>query len=291
MNKTKSAVLILMAFLIFAIAGCSNSKERIDPKKETPTREASLTGDNSLEINQAELPTYGEKDLEELDLDDLELGELKMQVHTLIVTTSLSLSNRCIIDAFSAQSRNEFKTNMEQAVNLLNQCKQESEEFLPEENLLNSKLDSLIENYQATLTEVTGIKPQMTDEEFANLAEEGTNLHFRVFSVMRCYTSLYGIRRYAQLSEEEAEENLDYYWEYFLLPDGFEKPEKLNKLEVYGMWLAIYFPDCFQEEEFLDELENLIINDDVTDKEMNLKWLNFIQKFLNTTQDLSEITV
>lgn len=287
MNKKKSAVLICVAVFVFAIAGCAYSKERVEPQSQ----EASLTGDNSLKSKQAELPMYDETDLEGLDLDDLELDELKMQVDTLLVTTSLSLSNQCVIEAFKSQSRSDFKTNMEQAVTLLDDCKYCSVEFLPEENLLNNELDNLIKNYKATLTEITSGKPQMTDEDFVILAEEGTNLHFKLFSVMRCYTSLYGIRRYAQLSDEEAEKNLDYYWEYFLLPEGFEKPEKLDKLEAYGMWLAIYFPDCFEEEEFLNELEPLITGDDVTDKEINLKWLRFIEKFLNTTEEMSQITV
>lgn len=224
---------------------------------------------------------------EERDLVDHydKITFLEMQISITKAAIDLSDSNHSIIQSLDASNMEEAITYFSEGLNFIKYAQKEVSDTISSPNFISDNLEELRENYERTLKLFEKF-PDISEEEDIELVElvsEGTEQHVFLLKYVLCFVNLYRIRNFDKLPNAEARETMKETWWEFGFEDDIKYDENINKQDLYLIWAAQFF-DSFDEAEFLEELQLLRDNDDLSSKDYNQKWAEFIENFISDTE-------
>lgn len=182
-----------------------------------------------------------------------------------------------LIRTLESYNTMDFCPNMEASIELLNDVRIGTSGFLPDKNPVTKDLDSLLENYQAILQLYTS--EERNTAELQTAFDENSKIHARILLTLNANSSLYYVRRFYNMSSEEANQHLEEFWERFCF-EGVECPKTISKKELKELWIEQFCSNA--DDEFVSSFNELMENDELTSKEYNLKWIMLLRKFYST---------
>lgn len=118
----------------------------------------------------------------------------------------------------------------------------------------------------------------MSDVDLNRLLELGltsSNCHYFLVQATYEFSTLYCIRDYEHLDHYES---LSQAWDEF----GFDVPcpESIETQEIYIIWIKELLGKEDISDDVISQLEELRKNDDLSDSEYNVKWLEFVKDLI-----------
>lgn len=210
---------------------------------------------------------------------------IEMQMDVGIACFELHNSNGAVIESIKAKSIEESIINFNKALELVSDAKIKVNNVISSPNFISTGLEELEVNYKETIYLLQKISELSEEEQnkFISLVEDGTNKHIFLAKSLYAFVCLYKIREFDQLPDDEAQTKLKDSWWQFGFDADIECPETINKQELYLIW-GMQFLGEFDEDEFLEELQELRENENLSSKEQNRKWAEFIENFISATQ-------
>ncbi|MDE5830800.1 MAG: hypothetical protein K2H53_03930 [Clostridia bacterium] len=212
--------------------------------------------------------------------------QMKLDVNKACI--SLYDSNHAVIKSIDATNSEDGISYFNEALNLVKDSKTKVDCAISSPNFISEGLEELEENYEKTISLLqkhSGFYVEET-EEIVSLVVEGSDQHLLLLKAIDAFANLYEIREFDQLPDDEAQSSLKDNWWKFGFKEDIECPESIDKEELYLIWGAQYFEE-FDQDEFLQELQTLRENDDLSSKDCNKKWAEFIENFIFNTEDHS----
>jgi len=210
--------------------------------------------------------------------------EIEMDLNVLMVLEDYHDSNYAILEALGSNSHGKMVEKFELGVEEIYDTPGKIEVFLPETNCIEENTNKLILNYQETIQLLQ--KSNLSNDEKQNLLtllDEGTHIQRFLMEIVQSFSNLYSIRFYDQLPDDKAKKVLKEKWDSFRFED-LECPETIEKQELYLIWAKQFAKENFEPtEQFMKDLDELRMNDDLASKEYNQKWLDFIEKYMIDT--------
>lgn len=216
---------------------------------------------------------------------------LKMKINIQEATIYLSDSNEYVIDSIYAMKEMDEEAILvcfEKALDLIKEARTKIDNSVSSPNFISQELEQLEENYEKTRILLSRLS-ELSDEEIdevVNLIVDGTPKHILLLKSLNALAYLYEIREFDQLSNDVAQSNLKDSWWKFGFNDDIQCPETIDEQELYLIWAKQYF-DKFDNDKFLEELQELRETDNLSSPECNKKWTELIENFILQAEDHS----
>lgn len=213
------------------------------------------------------------------------ISTIQMAINVHEATLYLSDANEAVIASMKSLKANDESSSVscfKEALKLVKYVKTKVDASISSPSFISKELGELEENYEETiilLSRFSELSEEETDE-FINLFNDGTSKHLLLLKALYSFSSLYEIREFDQLPDNEAQSTLKNSWWKFGFNDDIECPENIDKQELYLIWAKQFFGE-FDEDKFLEELQILRGNDDLSSPECNQKWTEFIENFIS----------
>ena len=209
---------------------------------------------------------------------------LEMKINIQEATFFLSNANESVIDSiYAIQVLDEEKSLIcfKKALELVKDAKTRIDNSISSPNFISKDLGELEKNYEETiilLSKFSKLSKQEIDE-VTNLIIDGTSKHILLLKSLTALSYLYEIREFDQLPTDVAQSNLKDSWWKFGFNNNIQCPETIDEQELYLIWAKQYF-DEFDKDNFLQELQFLREDDNLSSPEYNKKWTEFIENFI-----------
>ena len=212
------------------------------------------------------------------------ITELEYAISIDIMHLKIQQSNHEFLEALDGSSKEDIFDHLDEAITCLKDAREEANVFLPKGNDFEETIDLLIDNYKKTKKYLNSSK---RDEKFIKILVEGTSMHDVLLVSSNCYASLYEIRMFDKLSDVEAKKQLSKSWDLFRFEE--DCPKSISKDEIFYLWGSKYVDDSNMKS-FKTKVEALRKNDNLINKKVNQKWLDFVGKFISMekTRNISE---
>lgn len=215
--------------------------------------------------------------------------QMKLNIHE--AADYLQDSNSAVIDSIYALQSMDDEMSLvyfKEALELVKDTKTRVDVSISSPNCISEELGELQENFEETVILLSRLS-ELSEEECYNLfdlIDDGTYTHTLLIEYLYCFYFLYEIRAFDQLPDDEAQSNLKDSWWMFGFNDDIQCPETIDVQELYLIWAKQYFGE-FDEDEFLEELQVLRENDDLSSQKCNQRWTEFIENFILVKDDHS----
>lgn len=209
---------------------------------------------------------------------------LQMKINIQEATIHLSDSNKAIIDSLYAMEVMDGETSLicfKESLELVKDVKARIDGSISSPNFISKELEELEENYEETINLLSRFSELSEEEidELMTLIVSGTSKHTLLLKSLNALSFLYEIREFDQLPDDEAQSNLKDSWWKFGFNSDIQAPNTIDEQELYLIWARQYF-DEFDEDKFLENLQVLRENDNLSSLEYNQKWTEFIENFI-----------
>lgn len=216
---------------------------------------------------------------------------IQMKININEADIYLSDSNGAVIYSIKALKATDLETSIlyfKKALELVKDAKIRVDASISSPNFISKELEELEENYEETISLLSKFSELSEEEidEVIDLMADGTDKHILLLNSLYTFSCLYEIRDFDQLPDNEAQSTLKDSWWKFGFNDDIECPETIDKQELYLIWARQFF-EGFDEDKFLEELQVLRENDDLSSSECNQKWTEFIENFILETEAYS----
>lgn len=265
MTKKLISVVLFMAFLI-GLCSCGKylSKETTDEISSTENQTSPTDIFSSDEIKTENLLP------------------IEMQIYILqVLVEDWPQANRFAITALEKIQDGNFEDSKEaysKALAKMQLAKNKIKACISSPNLIESKFNEIEEEYNKIirwLDEPEENLMKVMETEIFIVEKEGN-----LINALQCFNNLYCIREYDNLPEDEAANSLEDYWMDFQFAEAIECPETIKEEELYLIWAKQFSNDFVKSEEFMAQLQSLRENDDMSSKECNAAWAQFMESFL-----------
>ncbi len=220
---------------------------------------------------------------------EYKLSTIQMKINIHEATIYLSDANEAVINsiyALEAMDGERTVVGFNKALGLIKDVKARVDNSISSPNFISKELGELEKNYDETIILLSKF-PELSEEEkdeVVNLIIDGTSKHILLLKSLNALSYLYEIRDFDQLSDDEAQSNLKDIWWKFGFNDNVECPETIDEQELYLIWANQFFEE-FDEDKFLEELQVLRENDNLSSQECNQKWTEFIENFISKAEE------
>lgn len=226
------------------------------------------------------------------DLDSKDrFSSIQMKLNIQEAAYYLQDSNGAVIESiYSLQSMDDEMSLVyfKEALESVKDTKTRVDVSISSPNCISEGLGELQENFEETVILLSRLS-ELSEEEcynLLNLIDDGTYTHTLLIKYLYCFSFLYEIRTFDQLPDDEAQSNLKDSWWMFGFNDDIQCPETIDVQELYLIWARQYFGE-FDEDEFLEKLQILRENDDLSSPKCNQRWTEFIENFILLKNDHS----
>lgn len=214
--------------------------------------------------------------------DELLMTQIKINIQE--ATIYLSGSNKVVIDSIYAITASDGETSLaclKKALELVKDVKTRVDNSISSPNFISKKLGELEKNYEETISLLSRFSELSEEEmdEVINLIKDGTPTHILLIKTLHAFSFLYEIRDFDQLPNDVARSNLKDSWWKFGFNDDIQYQETIDEQELYLIWANQYF-DEFDKDTFLQQLQDLRENDNLSSAEYNRKWTELIENFI-----------
>lgn len=221
--------------------------------------------------------------------DKLSATAIQMKINIYEATIYLSDSNNDIINSIYAMQAMDRETSIvcfKKALELVKDVKTRVDVSISSPNFISKELGELEEIYEETIILLSRFSELSEEEinEVINLIEDGTSKHILLLKSLNAFSCLYEIREFDQLPDDKAQSSLEDSWWKFGFNDNIECPETIDEQDLYLIWAKQFFEN-FDEDKFLEELQILRENDDLSSQECNQKWTEFIENFITKAEE------
>jgi len=221
---------------------------------------------------------------EEKALHNKTVQSIQNQINANEAQMNLIDSNKCIADMLCQEDIKKATEYGNEAINLMNEAEEKIKNVISSPNFLEDGIKELQENYKKTV-EIIKTLPNISEKD-ANqaykLLDDGTYIHLDLLRCLQSFCSLYEIREFDSLPDEEAENFLKESWELFGFDPSIKCPEEFDEKELYVIWAKQYAKTDEVSQSIIDKIEKLRKNDDLTSKKYNKKWLDLIREICST---------
>ena len=216
-----------------------------------------------------------------LDSEDSMLS-IKMQINIEEANIALLESNETVVASLYAFLETDVETSeilLESALASVQDAKKRIDSSVSCPNSISKELSELEENYETTIVLLSKYSELSKKEkdEVINLMLNGSSIHLHLIEYITAFTNLYNIREFDQLPDDEA--NLKNSWWKFGFDNDIQCTETIDKQDLYLIWGRQFF-EGLDENEFLEEINVLRENDDLSNPDVNQKWAEFIESFI-----------
>lgn len=220
---------------------------------------------------------------EDFDFQD-KILMLQMKINIKEATLYLSDSNEVVIDsiyALESLDGEQWLACFQKALELVKNAKTRIANSIYSPNFISTQLEKLEENYEETIKLLLRCS-KLSEEEIDKLIKlisDGIYKHILLIKVLYAFSYLYEIREFNQLPNDVAQSNLKDSWWKFGFSDDIQCQETIDEQELYLIWAKQYFYE-FDKDKFLQELQDLMENDNLSSAECNQKWAELIENFI-----------
>lgn len=204
-----------------------------------------------------------------------EVTYLKELSEILLVMDKVFEVNEFVVEGLKCTKDYEFSQASEyyaKAEKDLQDAQENLRAHISPPNIIDTLFKNLIENYRET---ILVLKDNMTGNELVDLMGDEFVTYNALKHMIICFHDLYEIRIF-----EKFPRNLQETWEYLFLSDYVDFPGDIEIHEIYLIWTYEYFGVEELTEEFIYELNGLINQDTLGDKDINKKWCEFMEELL-----------
>lgn len=210
--------------------------------------------------------------------------KLQTEINILEATWYLSDANESVIEsiyAIKAMDEESSLVCLKKALKLVKDVEIRIDNSISSPNFISEELKELEQNYEKTIILLSRFSKLSEAEtvNLTNLITDGTSKHILLLKSLNALSYLYEIRDFDQLPNDVAQRNLKDSWWKFGFNDGIQCPETIDLQELYLIWAKQHF-DQFDKDKFLQELQVLRDNDNLSSPECNQKWTEFIENFI-----------
>lgn len=244
-----------------------------------------------------------EAPIEETPIEEIPIEEAKAIQLRLYITEGayyLQEANEFIMQSEYATDYEESVQYFSKALELVKKTRRCFNLAVSSPNFISEGLSELEKNYEESLALLK--KSFFTYEEktkFFDLQIENAEEHVFLIGVLSNFAYLAHIRNIDQLPYDEAQKLLEEEIWPIVFADKGECPKNVDKQELYLMWAMQCIEQNnellegtereinlknFNEVEFLEELETLRKNEDLSSEDYNKKWVEFIENFIFNTK-------
>lgn len=223
-----------------------------------------------------------------LDSEDRILA-IQMKINLNKAVVYFSDSNTFIIDAVNAiiemEDEERIRVCFKEALELVKEAKNIIDDSISCPNFISKKLGEIEENYEETIILLERFS-ELSEEEMDEVVDfilDGSSKYVFLIKYLNAFSYLYAIREFDQLPDDEAQSNLKDSWWEFGFNEDIECPETIDEQELYLMWAQRFF-EKVDEDKFMEELQVLRENDDLSNPDCNQKWTEFIENFILQTE-------
>lgn len=215
---------------------------------------------------------------------------IQMKINIGEATMCLSDSNEAVIDSIYAIKIMDGETSLvcfKKALELVKEAKIKIDDSISSPNFISKELEDLEENYEETISLLSRFSELSEEEidEVINLIVDGTSKHVILLKSLNAFSYLYEIRDFDQLPDNEVQSYLKDNWWKFGFNNDIQCLETIDEQELYLIWANQFFEE-FDEDKFLEELQILRENDNLSTQECNQKWTEFIiENFISKAEE------
>lgn len=206
---------------------------------------------------------------------------LDLEIASLECLSDLAESNRVIIEGLYCTTYEELAQCYEEGQELLIQSQTKFKKAISSPNYLETKFKKLEDNYRKT-TEIVREISESTEEDngqIIDIIQTGTYEYISLFNDINCFASLYQIRRFYILPQEEM--NWEEKFPEFLFKKSVKCPPEITESdEMYWFWINQFSEKEIDKTKFLKDLHKLNENDNLASKKQNKKWVDFMEKYI-----------
>lgn len=224
-----------------------------------------------------------------------ELLSIEMQLNLLLSLEDVNEANKLVIDGVLYLKQSNFKeskTKHEEALAKLNDVERKMESVIDSPNFIHTDIETLQEQFEKMI-HILDKGMDMSVEEFDQLVlleKEATMVQSELMMKVQCFSNLYTIRKFDELPDEEAKNELDEVWWEFQFDESIECPETINEEELYLLWARKFSENFSETEEFLNDLNRLREAEYLTSKSNNKEWCDFVETYILGTWTEAELT-
>jgi len=206
----------------------------------------------------------------------------KMKIEILLSMEDFLGSNRDCIEADNKILEENWagaNLNLVASRKKIQEGRKRIEAYMVSPNFIIDCLDNIIGDHDEMI-EISNYSDISEDDKnkIVRLAISAAEDQFLLFGFIQSIIDLNAVREFDCYTDEEAKENLQEFWWQFQL--NMECPETIEKQEIFILWAEKHADKFTVTEAFLEELNSLRKDDDMTSREYNKRWADFVYKFV-----------
>jgi len=205
---------------------------------------------------------------------------LSMKLETLESEVDLREANGCALKAlYAIADISQYEKYNNKAIELLIGVEENMKNVIASPNIFDEEIQALRKQFERAgeILQKGSNKSEKELQEFFSIQKDAAVKHIYLIKCSAAFSTLYSIREFDSLPEDEAKEKLQEYWYEFRFDESIKCPETIDKVELYKLWARQYFIKEL-DQSMLERIHLLRADDKLTSKEHNAKWLELIEE-------------